>query len=155
MEKSGESWRICPRSLMLVGYYIQKINEKGRTALPSRFKKELGETVILCRWFEGSLAIFGSQAWQSMVEAATKGSLVTATARDTQRFLLGGAYEIELDNQGRFVIPVALREYTNFVGEIVFIGLGSRVELWNRQRWGEREKSIIQNAEKLIEEAGK
>ncbi len=140
---------------MLVGYYIQKVNHKGRTALPSRFKKELGTTIILSRWFEGALAIFSPKAWQEMVEQVTKGSLVTAIARDTERFLLGGAYEIDLDAQGRFVIPIDLRAHTTLINEIVFIGLSNRVELWNKEKWQEREKNIIQNAEKLVEEAGK
>lgn len=137
---------------MLIGFYIQKIDKKGRTALPSKFKHELGDKVILSRWYERSLSIFDAVSWQRIVNQATGGSVITAPSRDTERFLLGGAYEIVLDRQGRFVVPLALRDYAKAEGEVVFVGLGNRVELWDKKLWEEREKHVIENAESLLEE---
>lgn len=140
---------------MLIGHYIQKINKKGQTALPSKFKKELGENIILSRWYEGALALFKIEDWQRILQQATLGSSMTSQARDTERFLLGGAYEIELDTQGRFVIPHAPRAYANFKekNEVVYVGLGNRIEIWDKHLWEEREKHIVENAEKLLERA--
>lgn len=136
---------------MLVGQYFQKLSEKGRTALPSRFKKEVGIKIILSRWYEGSLAIFNINSWKSIVERVTQDTVLGVPLRETERFLLGGAYEIVLDNQGRFVIPPALRSYAGLGKEVVFLGLGARIEVWNKERWMEHEKSVIGRAEEMIE----
>jgi MraZ protein len=137
---------------MLIGFYIQKIDKKGRTALPSKFKHELGDKIILSRWYESSLSIFYTASWLSIVSQATGGSVITAPSPDTERFLLGGAYEIVLDAQGRFVVPLPLREYAKTEEEVVFVGLGNRVELWDKKLWEEREKHVIENAESILEE---
>lgn len=139
--------------IMLIGHYIQKITKKGQTALPSKLKNEIGEDLILTRWYEGALAIFNLDNWKKIVEQATLGSSISTSARDTERFLLGGAYILELDSQGRFVIPQAPREYANFDKEVVYVGLGNRIEIWDKKLWNEREKDIIENAERLLERA--
>lgn len=142
---------------MLIGHYIQALNQKGRTALPARLRYELGDTVIVSRWYEGSIAIFELERWKKTVDQATRGVVALGSARDTERFLLGGAYEIELDSQGRFVIPPPLRQHAGIINatEVVFVGLGTRAEIWSKDRWEEREKYISENAEKLIEEVSK
>lgn len=140
---------------MLIGHYFQRFSNKGRVALPSRFRKELGQIVILARWYEGSLAIFDTGSWEAIVEKITGGSVVTAPSRDTERFLLGGAYELELDKQGRFIIPLPLREHGQLTEEVVFVGLGNRVEIWNKSTWQTREKEIVEHAEELLEKAAK
>lgn len=139
---------------MLIGSYVQRIDLKGRVALPSRFKKELGLEVILSRWYERSLAVFSKKAWEEMISVVTT-SVITSPARDTERFLLGGAFEIVLDAQGRFVIPPTLRDHASLkeVKEVVFVGLNKRIEVWSRKNWEEREKRIVERAEELIEEA--
>lgn len=139
---------------MLIGQYVQKINFKGRTAIPSKLKKEIGDKVILSRWYEGSLSIFAPDQWMKIIEQATLGLSVSGESRGTERFLLTGAYEIEFDEQGRFVIPPILREYAKIsVSEVIFLGVGNRVEIWDKNLWKEHEKNITQNAEKLLERA--
>ena len=139
---------------MLIGSYIQRIDVKGRVALPSRFKKEVGTDVILARWYERCLAIFAKNAWEEMIGEVTT-SVISSPARDTERFLLGGAFEVQLDSQGRFVIPPTLREHASLkeAREIVFIGLNKRIEIWSKENWEIREREIVDRAEDLIEEA--
>lgn len=136
---------------MLVGQYIQRLSEKGRVALPSRFRKGIGQEIILSRWYEGSLAIFNPGAWQEIVERVTKESVLGVPLRISERFLLGGAFEITLDEQGRFVVPPSMRNYAGMQGEVVFVGLGTRVEVWAKARWEEQEKRVIEEAEEMIE----
>ncbi|MBI4033041.1 MAG: division/cell wall cluster transcriptional repressor MraZ [Candidatus Blackburnbacteria bacterium] len=137
---------------MLIGQYHTRLSGKGRTAVPVRFREELGETIVVSRWYEGSLAIFAQKAWERMLEVAVGGSLLTRPTRETERFLLGGAYEIRLDAQGRFVIPRPLREYARLTNEVVFVGLRDRAEVWNKKDWIAKEEDITKRAEKLIEE---
>lgn len=137
---------------MLLGHYIQKLTTSNRTALPSRFRRELGDTVVLARWYEGCLAIFPLLSWAKIIQQATRGGSVTSPARDTERFLLGGAYELVLDAQGRFIIPKPLRAYAELGDEVVFVGLGNRIEVWSKNRWTEHEQYVLDNAERMIEE---
>lgn len=137
---------------MLIGHYFQKLSSKGRVALPSKFRKSLGQRVILARWYERSLAVFSPKDWEITIREATQNFSITKPARDTERFLLGGAYDVELDSQGRFVIPKPLRDFINAYDTVVFVGLGKRVEIWSKKLWEAREKYLLKNAEELIEQ---
>lgn len=140
---------------MLVGQFETKISFKGRTALPSRFRKELGNKIVISRWYEKSLAIFSENAWLKILDLAVGGSLITEASRDTERFLLGGAYEIELDAQGRLIIPAKLREFSELSTDVIFIGLKNRVEVWSKSNWTIREKEVEKHAGQLIEQVQK
>lgn len=136
---------------MLLGQYYTKVVSHGRTALPARFRKELGMKIVICRWYEGSLAVFSPRSWETVLEQVLGKALLTRPSRDTERFLLGGAYEAELDNQGRFIIQATLRKHAGLEKEIVFLGLRSRVEVWDKERWQKKEKGISRESEALIE----
>lgn len=140
---------------MLIGQYYTKIDKKGRTALPAKFRKELGERMICCRWYEGSLALFAKKAWERVIDIAVGESLLISQTRDTERFLLGGAFELETDNQGRIILPQALREHAKLDQDVVFLGLQSRIEVWSKKTWEEKDREIVNAAGKLIEEVQK
>jgi len=138
---------------ILIGHYQTKTSVKGRVALPAKFKKSLGEKIIVTAGYEKSLMIVSPKDWQSVVGEITNRQLTLEPARATDRFLLGSAFEVELDSQGRFIIPKYLRTYSEIKEEVVFIGVGNRVELWSKSRWQNYEayleKNISQLGEKL------
>lgn len=138
--------------IMLIGHYFTKLTTKGRTALPKIFRKQIGNTAIAARWYEGCLVIVGEKQWGELLDKLTaKAAVITQSVRDTDRFILGSAFEIKFDSQGRFVIPRALREYAGLREEAVFMGLGDRVEVWDRQNWEDREELIQKHASSLVE----
>ncbi len=137
---------------MLIGQYTSKVSRKRRVAVPSKFRKELGETFILIRWYENCLALVSKKQWKELFDrliGEAKG--ITQAVRDTDRFLLGQAYELVPDEQGRVIIPEALAVFAELEEEAVFIGLVDRVELWNKTKWEEREKYVEANAGELID----
>ncbi len=137
---------------MLFGQYTQKLSEKGRTALPAKFRKEIGKEAIVARWYEGCLVVVDKENWEEILRKLTgKAELITESVRDTDRFILASAYEIKFDVQGRFVIPRLLIEYAGLTEEIVFAGLGTRIEIWNKENWEKRDKYIQDEAGELIE----
>lgn len=136
---------------MLIGQYSSRLSEKGRAALPKKFRVELGERVIVARWYETCIVIVSIAVWDSIIESISGGQVVTRPARDTNRFLLAGAFDAELDKQGRFVIPEPLREYAGLKDEIIFLGLGDRVEIWNESNWREHEKQVLERAGELAQ----
>lgn len=141
---------------MLIGQYIASLTEKGRTALPKRFREVIGDSVIVAKWYEGCLVVVDAPSWVELLQKLTgKSEIITAPVRDTDRFILGSAFEVELDAQGRFVIPKVLRDYAGLKSEIIFLGLGSRVEIWDKGAWEEREKYVQENAPEMIEKLAK
>jgi len=140
---------------MLIGHYKTKISIKGRVALPNKIKASLGDKLIITAGYEKSLMIVSAKNWQEVVGQVTNRKLTLGPARATDRFLLGSAFEVELDSQGRFIIPKYLRQYADITREVVFLGVGNRVELWSQSKWTNYEqyldKNISQLGEKLSE----
>jgi MraZ protein len=141
---------------MVIGQYLVKLTGKNRTALPKRFREELGNNVITAKWYENCLVIVSNKGWRVLLDKLTgKSELITEPVRDTDRFILGSAFEVVLDSQGRFVIPKILKDYANLEEEVIFVGLGDRVEVWNKNAWKEREIYVQENAAQMIEEVSK
>ncbi|PIS12551.1 cell division/cell wall cluster transcriptional repressor MraZ [candidate division WWE3 bacterium CG09_land_8_20_14_0_10_47_33] len=140
---------------MLIGSYIQKVGPRYRVALPSRFRQILGKKIILTRGYEGCLLVIPHRSWQELFATVAKGPFVSRAVRDTTRFLLGSAFEIELDDQGRFVLPETLRIYAQIGGEVVFLGLGRWVEIWDSKRWELRQKYLEKRGSGLAERLAK
>lgn len=134
---------------MLIGNYQTKLSVKGRIAFPSKFKKTLGTKLIITAGYEKSLMIVAKANWQSVVGSITNQKLTLEPARATDRFLLGSAFELTLDAQGRFIVPAYLKKYAKLTDEVVFIGVGNRVELWSMDRWQNYEQYLDKNIEKL------
>jgi len=125
-------------------------------ALPSKFRKELGQKPIVAKWYEDCLVIVSKANWNVLLQRLTgEAAIITAPVRDTDRFILGSAYELEPDNQGRMIIPESLASYASLKEEIIFLGLGERVEVWDKQDWKKREGLIADKAANLIEEIAK
>jgi len=138
---------------MLIGYYTSKITDKGRISLPKKFRDELGNRVVVARWYEGCVVIVATKSFKNLLDRITgKARFITKDIRDTDRFILGSAFELRLDNQGRFILPRNLKEHAKIKNEVVFMGLNDRVEIWDVNIWKERELIIKKNAEEMIED---
>lgn len=141
---------------MLIGHYIASITTKRRTVLPSEFRKVVGKKIIITRWYEGCLVIIGEGSFTNIVDKLVgERKLITKPIRDTERFILGSAYQIEVDSQGRFIVPKVLTQFAKFKDKIVFVGLNDRVEIWDQSTWDRNQPQLIasssSNIEKLAE----
>ena len=137
---------------MIIGQYSSNISKKRRVAIPSKFRQILGSSFILTRWYENCLALVAKDEWDSLVRKLVgEARGITEPVRDTDRFLLSLAYELEPDEQGRVVIPKRLIDYASIKEKVVFLGLGNRIEIWDEDIWQEKEKEIQKNASDYIE----
>lgn len=136
---------------MLIGQYCSKISPKGRVAFPKKFRDELGDSLVVTVGYENSLMIVSSSEWKSLVEATDNKSFILGSARDTNRFLLGEASEVVLDEQGRFIVPGYLRDYAKMNEEVIFLGLNKYVEVWDKTAWAEYQKYLHSNIGKIAE----
>jgi len=139
---------------MLIGQYHAKISVKGRVAFPKKFREVLGDKLVVTMGYENSLIMVSADGWQALVEGAEDKPFLFGSARDTNRFLLGGASEIELDAQGRFVIPPYLREYAKLGSEAVLLGLNKYVEIWDKNHWLEHQKYLGEHIGEIAEKLG-
>ena len=127
---------------MIIGEFRSKLVSGNRLAFPKKFREEMGQKVIITQGYEGCLVIVDEEGWESLITDSAKGPFVSEPVRDTTRFLLGSAAEVELDDQGRFVLPANLKEYGAVSEDVIFLGLGRWVEVWDKQRWLDRKKYI-------------
>ena len=139
---------------MLIGHYETNLSPKGRVALPAKFKKLIGTKLIVTAGYEKALMLIAPKDWQAVVGQVTNRQLTVGPARATDRFLLGSAFEVELDTQGRFIVPKYLRKYAELGDEVVFIGVGNRLELWSQAKWEAYEQYLEKNISKLGEQLG-
>ena len=140
---------------MLIGEYKSRVGEKKRVSLPKKFRDELGENLILTRGYENALIVVNEELWKKVATEVIDGSFINKDIRDTSRFLVGGAKEINLDDQGRFVIPETLFKHANLKKDVIFIGLVNWVEIWEKERWQERLEYLKEHGEEIAEEINK
>ena len=120
---------------MLIGEYEHSLDAKGRLIMPAKLREDIGEKFIITKGLDGCLFGFSQSEWANFEEKLKTLPLTNKNARDFVRFFLSGATECEIDKQGRFLIVSNLREYATMDKEIVIIGVGTRIEIWNREKW--------------------
>ena len=140
---------------MLIGEYHGKLSNKKRTSLPKKFRNELGENIILTRGYEDALILVNQDMWQKIAQDVINGSFINKNIRDTSRFLVGSATEVQTDKQGRFIIPQALFDHAQLKEDIVFIGLVNWIEIWEKSKWEERLQYLKQHGEDIAQELTK
>ena len=125
-------------------------------SVPSQFRKELGQSCILVRWYEGCLVLVSEESWNALYKRLVgTETLIVNPVRDTERFILGSAYNVYPDEQGRIVIPERLALYSGLTDDIYFIGLGEKAEIWDKSAWEVKEKEVVRDADKFLEELAK
>jgi MraZ protein len=120
---------------VFTGEFRHTIDGKGRVAVPARFRADLAAGATVCRWLENCVAIFPKAQWQQLADAASAERYADAGARAFTRFLFSGAFEVELDGQGRVVLPASLRQFGGLKSDAVVVGAADHIELWEPARW--------------------
>lgn len=136
---------------MLLGQYEGKISEKHQVALPKKFRKELGEKIIITKGFENCLIAVSENNWKTLLEGTEGKPFTDKNSRELQRFLLGNATEVELDTKGRFVISEFLRDFAGVKNDIIFAGIQRFVEIWDKEAWDKHQKELSGTIESIAE----
>ena len=120
---------------MFIGEYEHSVDAKGRVIMPAKLREDIGEKFIVTKGLDGCLFAYSYEEWTNFENKLKTSPLTNKNARDFVRFFLSGAVECEIDKQGRFLIPGNLREYATLEKEIIIIGVGTRIEIWNKEEW--------------------
>ena len=128
--------------LLLIGEYEHSLDVKGRLIMPAKLRADMGERFIVTKGLDGCLFAFSQKEWENFETKLKALPLSDKNARNFVRFFLSGATECEIDKQGRFLIPNNLRIAANLEKEVIIIGVGTRLELWNKTTWEKCDEDI-------------
>ena len=123
---------------MFLGEYNPSVTEGSRVALPKKMRGQIaGDSVVLTRGVEKCVYIYDKADWQEEAQKYIENSKVDEQAkiRDLERYVYSSATETPIDSQGRVVIPTKLIEFAQITGETAIVGVGNRIEIWNKQGW--------------------
>ncbi|MFH1175219.1 MAG: division/cell wall cluster transcriptional repressor MraZ [bacterium] len=140
---------------MFIGEYQHTIDEKGRLAVPAKFRKFLSKGAVVTRGLDNCLFLYPIDEWKNLAGKISSLPLGQANTRAFSRLMLAGAMDAELDKQGRIIIPDYLRKFGKISKKVVLAGLYNRIEIWDEAEWekfkANTEKESVDIAEKLGE----
>ena len=136
---------------MLLGQYYGKISDKQQISLPSKLRQDLGDRLIITKGFEQCLVVVSEKDWKTLLEGTEGKPFTNKAAREVQRFLLGNASFVELDNKGRCVLPAHLRLYAQLNEDIVYAGVQRFVEIWDKKMWEDQQNMLVQQVSSIAE----
>ena len=110
--------------------------------MPAKLRQDIGDNFILTKGLDGCLFAFSQTEWNNFEEKLKGLPLSDKNARNFVRFFLSGATECEIDKQGRFLIPTNLRISANLEKDAIIIGVGTRIEIWNKETWEKCDEEI-------------
>lgn len=122
-------------TVMFMGEYNHTIDAKGRLIIPSKFREALGDTFVVTKGLDGCLFVYDNEEWNAFEEKLKALPITNKEARQFVRFFLAGAAEVEVDKQGRILVPNILREFAQISKDVVLIGVASRIEIWSKERF--------------------
>jgi len=137
---------------MFLGEYVSQIGEKNRILLPKRLRDEIVDNIVyVTRGYEECLILLDRQRWVTLIQEISKRPILSIDVRDTKRYILGGSVEVELDNQGRFVLSEELINFAKLGPKIVFLGVGEWIEIWDYDKWSKKLEYLTKNVADLGE----
>ena len=125
---------------MFLGEYQHSLDAKGRVILPARYRDQLAEGAFVTKGRGGCLSVYTPEEFEQVASQMREQSKRGNQELNAARSFFSGAQEIRLDRQGRVALPQNLREYANLTRDVVVVGVFSRVEIWDRDRWQELDR---------------
>lgn len=120
---------------MFMSEYNHTVDTKGRLIVPSKFRDQLGDEFVVTKGMDGCLFVYANEDWNAFEQKLTSLPLINKEARKFARFFLAGAAQVEVDKQGRILLPSNLRDFAGLEKDVVLVGVGSRIEIWSRENW--------------------
>lgn len=140
---------------MFLGEYRHSLDNKGRVSIPAKFREKLfAGGAIITRGLDGCLFVFSAKEWEGLAQKLISLPLAQANSRAFVRLMLAGATDVELDNQGRILIPDYLRNYAGLKKQVIITGLYNRIEIWDAGKWHEYKSKTESSSEEIAEKLG-
>ncbi|MFZ5982712.1 MAG: division/cell wall cluster transcriptional repressor MraZ [Patescibacteria group bacterium] len=140
---------------MFIGEYSHSIDPKKRLAIPAKFRSDLKNKVVITRGLDKCLFIYPMKVWEVLAEKLGNLPVGESGTRSFIRLMLAGATDVEVDKQGRILVPDYLKDYAGLSKEVVVAGLYNRLEIWDGKKWNEYKRSAEKNTDEIAEQLGK
>lgn len=140
---------------MFMSEYNHTIDAKGRLIIPSKFRETLGDEFVISKGMDGCLYVYANEDWTAFEQKLTSLPLTNKPARQFARFFLAGAASVEVDKQGRILVPGNLREFAKLDKDVVLVGVGSRIEIWSKDQYDNISDDVdMESITQAMEELG-
>jgi len=136
---------------MFIGEYKHNLDEKGRMAVPSKFRHSLNNRAVVTRGLDHCLFVFSAGEWEELAEKIKSLPMTQANSRSFSRLMFAGAVDVEIDSQGRVLIPDYLRKYAGLEKSAVVAGVYNRIEIWNEERWESYKQKTEEESDEIAE----
>ena len=122
-----------------LGEYEVTVDAKGRFLLPAGFKKQVpdewGNQFVISRGIEKCLTLYPLKTWEPIYAEIAQLNDFDPKVREFQRLFLNGATQVELDSAGRLLLPQGLKDYAGLSKDVVLMGRGKKIEIWDQTRY--------------------
>lgn len=158
MDKSGD-YPIRPvhnyfNAIMFIGEYQHNIDEKGRLAIPTKFRADLSKGAVVTRGLDHCLFVYPMKQWNEVAQKLVQLPISQSKSRAFARLMLAGAMDVSVDKQGRVVLPEYLREYAGMKKKVVLAGLYDRLEIWDEAAWEKYKTATEKESNEIAETLG-
>lgn len=140
---------------MFIGEYQHSIDPKKRLAVPSKFRSELKNKVVVTRGLDKCLFVYPMETWEEIASKLGSMPVGESATRSFVRLMLAGATDCEIDRQGRVLLPDYLKVYAGLRKNVVIAGLYNRLEIWDEKKWNGYKKNAEKNTDEIAEQLGK
>lgn len=139
---------------MFIGEYLHNLDEKGRLAVPIKFRKDFIKGAVVTRGLDNCLFVYTKVEWQKLATKLATLPISKANTRAFARLMLAGAMDVELDKQGRIILPEYLRDFAAIKKKTVVAGLYNRLEIWDQTKWNIYKKTTEKDSSDIAEALG-
>ena len=139
---------------MFIGEYSHSLDDKGRVAVPVKFRAALKGGAVVTRGLDNCLFLYTKKAWQELAGKLAKLPISKANTRAFARLMLAGAMDVDFDNQGRIMLPEYLRKFAGLKKKLVIAGLYDRLEIWDEVAWSKYKRGTEKKSAAIAEALG-
>lgn len=137
---------------MFIGEFSHNLDDKGRIAVPKKFRSDLSRGAVVTRGLDSCLFLYTKKEWAKLAEKLAGLPFAQANTRAFSRLMLAGAMDVEVDAQGRIILPEYLRQYAGITKEVTVAGLYNRLELWDSEKWNEYKSKTETESNQIAEQ---
>lgn len=139
---------------MFIGEFSHTLDDKGRVAMPAKFRNDLKKGAVVTRGLDNCLFVFTKSEWAKLADKLSALPMAQANSRAFARLMLAGAMDVETDKQGRVMLPEYLRVFAGLKKEVVIAGLYSRLEIWGKEQWNLYKSRTEAESNEIAEKMG-
>jgi len=139
---------------MFIGEYAHNLDQKGRLAIPVKFRHELSKGAVVTRGLDDCLFLYTKTEWEKLAEKLASLPISQANSRAFARLMLAGAMDVKVDKQGRIILPEYLRKFAKLKKNTIVAGLLNRLEIWDESVWEKYKKQTESKSSEIAERMG-